>query len=178
MYLSTRIQTVDEIQSTEGADRLQEPDHAAAIKPDRFLIPYFAGRSQRVRSVQYATLSKGESGVLLSTLYQRVPNIWHLRTRLAGRAGFIPGKRCAITLLERFGYSGIWLVVNSTHGGRKCIFRTTCSFLYEHCRNHTAVRFGAIGGQLAVVNMTHALWDIDKLGPNQKIPVNEQAKLF
>ncbi len=73
--LINKIQTIDEIQSTETLIVLQNPI-MRTIKPDlAFLIPYFStGRSQRVHSVQYATLNKGGGLWQISLLSAAAPS--------------------------------------------------------------------------------------------------------
>lgn len=73
--LINKIQTIDEIQSTETLIVLQNPI-MRTIKPwSAFLIPYFStGRSQRVHSVQYATLNKGGGLWQISLLSAAAPS--------------------------------------------------------------------------------------------------------
>lgn len=72
--LINKIQTIDEIQSTETLIVLQT-DHAYHQAIIGFLIPYFStGRSQRVHSVQYATLNKGGGLWQISLLSAAAPS--------------------------------------------------------------------------------------------------------
>lgn len=149
--LINKIQTIDEIQSTETLIVLQNPI-MRTIKPwSAFLIPYFStGRSQRVHSVQYATLNKGGGLWQISLLSAAAPRRCRICSRTpgwkAGRDGF-NHRNAARSAVGRFICLGDLAGYQLNPRCRR--YSDNLSPFYEALQEQkpdlSAVRFGAIG---------------------------------